>query len=124
MRSEYPRPTIEAIAGALKLPSGVAIRAWQESDFPAVQRLSTAEGWTTPIERPEEARNAWRHSWPALVAVLADEVIGFSRALSDEAVTTYIAELRLNRGPVEEIQGATLRWIGRKDGCFDCTLEK
>ncbi|HLV97278.1 MAG TPA: GNAT family N-acetyltransferase [Ktedonobacterales bacterium] len=77
----------------LNLPAGVTIRAWQEDDFPAVQRLSSAEGWPTPSERPAEALAAWRRSWPALVVVADQEVIGFCRALSDGAVTTYIAEL-------------------------------
>jgi GNAT superfamily N-acetyltransferase len=36
---------------------------------------------------------AWRRSWPALVATEEDAVIGFLRAVSDGAVTTYVAEL-------------------------------
>ena len=83
---------------ALKLPAGVIIRPWAEEDFPAVQRLSAAEGWPTPLERPDAALAAWRRSWPALVAVAEQEVIGFCRALSDGAVTTYIAELLVAPG--------------------------
>lgn len=75
------------------LNSGVLIRAWEEADFPTIQALSTAEGWPTPTERPDAALSAWRNSWPALVAVGDGSVIGFLRALSDGAVTTYVAEL-------------------------------
>ncbi len=75
------------------LPGDISIRAWQESDFPAVQRLSRAEGWPTPSERPAEAIMAWHNSWPALVVVSSGAIIGFLRAISDGAVTTYVAEL-------------------------------
>ncbi|HEX6777218.1 MAG TPA: GNAT family N-acetyltransferase [Ktedonobacterales bacterium] len=91
MIEKYER--LQAIIRALKLPNGVTIRPWEEADFLAIQRLSEAEGWPTPLERPEEALQAWRHSWPALVAVADQSVIGFCRALSDGAVTTYVAEV-------------------------------
>lgn len=83
---------------ASKLPPGVTIRPWEEADFPAVQRLSAVEGWPTPLERPEAALAAWRRSWPALVAMAEQEVIGFCRALSDGLVTTYIAEVLVAEG--------------------------
>jgi GNAT superfamily N-acetyltransferase len=86
-------PDLEAIVKAIALPAGVAIRAWDEADFPTVQQLSTAENWTTPIARPDDALEAWRRSWPALVAVHEETVIGFSRSLSDGLVTTYVAEV-------------------------------
>lgn len=87
------RPRRDPSPGARGLPPGVSVRAWRLSDFPAVQRLARAEGWGTPIERPTEALRAWRRSWPALVATEGDAVIGFLRAVSDGAVTTYVAEL-------------------------------
>ncbi|HEY7359079.1 MAG TPA: GNAT family N-acetyltransferase [Ktedonobacterales bacterium] len=80
------------------LPPGVTIRSWEEADFSAVQRLSAAEGWPTPLERPEAALDAWQRSWPALVAVAEQDVIGFCRALSDGSVTTYIAEVLVAQG--------------------------
>ena len=84
------------IASALlnvTLPSGIIIRVWRESDFATIQQLSSAEGWPTPQNRSGEALAAWRQSWPALVATEGEEVIGFLRALTDDAVTTYIAEI-------------------------------
>jgi len=72
---------------------GVTIRAWTELDFAAIQRLSSAEGWPTPERRPADALNAWRHFWPALVAMCDGEVVGFLRALTDSSVTLYIAEV-------------------------------
>ena len=84
---------IETALTNVALPPRVAIRVWTDEDFPAVQRLSKIEGWPTPEERPGEARAAWQQSWPALVAMEGDTVIGFVRALTDGEVTTYIAEL-------------------------------
>lgn len=78
----------ESITGA-----GILIRPWQERDFSAIQSLSDLEGWPTPSERPAEARSAWQHSYPAIVAVHDEKVIGFLRAITDGTVTTYIAEL-------------------------------
>ncbi len=89
---------VQAILKTLSLPPGVSLRPWQEADFPAIQRLSQGEGWPTPIDRPFESLASWQRSWPTLVAVAQDEVIGFCRALSDGAVTTYIAELLVAPG--------------------------
>ncbi len=72
---------------------GIGIRTWREADFLAIQTLSAAEGWNTPVERSEEMLEAWRRSTPALVAVERDAVIGFLRALGDGVVTIYVAEL-------------------------------
>ena len=84
---------VAAVVSTLRLPPRVTIRAWDEADFSAIEYLFQAEGWSTPLKRLDNARKAWRHSWPTLVAVSADAVIGFSRALSDGAVTTYVAAL-------------------------------
>jgi GNAT superfamily N-acetyltransferase len=74
-------------------PDGISLRLWTEDDFPAVQALSTAEGWTTPRERPVESLSAWRASWPAIIAEAHGQSVGFLRAISDGAVTTYVAGL-------------------------------
>lgn len=84
---------LEAILKTLTIPEGIQLRAWQEDDFPAIQRLTAQQGWTTPTNRPEEALLAWQHSWPALVVAEDEQVIGFVRGLTDEEVTTYIADL-------------------------------
>lgn len=96
------------------LPSDVKIRPWQANDFPVIQRLSDAEGWPTPNNRPAEALFAWQHSYPALVAVHQEQVIGFLRAITDKAVTTYIAELLV----VKEWRG---QGVGRAlgDACHE-----
>jgi GNAT superfamily N-acetyltransferase len=84
---------VTRVAAALRLPAGLAIRPWTDADFPTIQALSTAEGWTTPRDRPAAALQAWRSSWPALVAVSDETMIGFVRTVSDGAVTTYVAEV-------------------------------
>ncbi len=78
------------------IPHGVGCRVWVESDFPAIQRLSTAEGWPTPERRPDDALAGWRNSWPTLVAVEAENVenvVGFVRAMTDGWITLYVMEL-------------------------------
>ena len=85
----------KAVAGII-LPSGISIRAWIDTDFATIQQLSAVEGWPTPEERPDEALTAWRTSWPTLVLVNGQEVVGFLRALTDEQVTTYVAEILIS----------------------------
>jgi GNAT superfamily N-acetyltransferase len=82
-----------AILEDLALPAGLSLRAWAEADLETIQRLSAAEGWTTPAEWPVETLEAWRHSWPALVICEEENIIAFLRALSDGQVTAYICEL-------------------------------
>ena len=77
----------------LELPDQVTIRAWRVSDYPDVRDLALAEGWTTLTDRPEEGLHAWQRSWQALVAIRENVVIGFLRALTDESVTLYVADL-------------------------------
>lgn len=84
---------VKATIAHITLPPGVSIRPWTEADFPAIQRLSAAERWPTPIERPDDALTSWRNAWPALVATDGETVVGFVRTLSDGAVTAYVAEL-------------------------------
>ncbi len=84
---------LEIVLKTLSIPEGIQLRAWQEADFSAIQRLAAQQGWATPTNRPEEALLAWQHSWPALVVTEGEEVVGFVRALTDGEVTTYIADL-------------------------------
>jgi GNAT superfamily N-acetyltransferase len=84
---------LESILPQLTLMPGISLRSWTETDFPAIQRLSSLEGWPTPASRPDEALTAWKHSWPALVAVDGGAVIGFVRAITDGEITLFVAEL-------------------------------
>jgi GNAT superfamily N-acetyltransferase len=90
---EHSDRHFSAVLARIALPPDVAIRPWAEGDFPAIQTLSDAEGWPTPRIRPDEAREAWRQSWPALVATTNADVIAFLRALTDGQVTMFIPEL-------------------------------
>jgi hypothetical protein len=87
------RERLEAVLAAIPRPPGIQLRCWSEADFPAIQRLSALEGWPTPDSRPEESLIAWQHSWPTLVVLEGENVIGFVRGLTDGEITTYIAEL-------------------------------
>ena len=83
----------DARLAQVRVPIGIQLRAWRREDFGRIQALSEAQGWLTATARPEDALLAWQHSWPALVAEVEGLVVGFVRAISDGAVTTYIAEL-------------------------------
>ncbi len=87
---------VEAALAYVTLPQGIFIRPWTENDFPAIQRLSHAEGWPTPQIRSDEAFIAWQQSWPALVATEDEAVIGFVRGLTDGEITTFIPELLID----------------------------
>lgn len=84
---------LEEILRPLHVPANIQLRSWAEADFPAIQRLSTRQGWPTPQNRPEESLRSWQHSWPALVLAEGECLIGFVRAMTDGEVTMYIAEL-------------------------------
>ena len=84
---------LEEALTEVTLPAGVMVRPWREEDALAIARLSAIEDWPTPSARPEETSAAWHNSWPALLALEHDEVIGFLRALTDGNVTMYIGEL-------------------------------
>ncbi len=87
---------LAAALQAMKIPPRIQLRCWTETDFPAIQRLSTLQGWPTSRNRPAEALFAWQHSWPALVITEEENVIGFVRGLTDGEITTYIAELLID----------------------------
>lgn len=90
--SDQFRPDTRTLPGCA-VPEGISLRRWAEEDFPAIQSLSTAQGWSTPTTRAAESLVSWRASWPAIVAEADEEVVGFLRALSDGAVSTYVAGL-------------------------------
>jgi ribosomal protein S18 acetylase RimI-like enzyme len=93
MNSEERQHQLTDALVQVKLPSGINIRPWGEADSPAIQRLSQALGWPCPTQRPADSLLAWQHSWPALVAIEGERVVGFVRGLTDGAITMYIAEM-------------------------------
>ena len=84
---------LEAVLTTLQLPPTLQLRCWTAADFPAIEPLSTLQGWPTPQQRPEEALAAWQQSWPTLIVTAAERVVGFVRGITDGEITTYIAEL-------------------------------
>lgn len=87
---------LTAVLEQITLPPGIEIRAWNEDDFSAIQRLSDAQGWPSPIQRPAESLLAWQHSWPTLVAIEGQTIVGFVRGLTDGAITMFIAEMAVD----------------------------
>jgi ribosomal protein S18 acetylase RimI-like enzyme len=96
MNSEERQQQLTTALAQLMLPSGIEIRLWSEADFPTIQRLSLAEGWTSSTQRTADSLLAWQHSWPALVAVEGERVVGFVRGLTDGAITMYIADMAVD----------------------------
>lgn len=96
MNAEERQHHLTIALAEARLPMGIAIRPWSEADFPAIQQLSLAEGWPSPTHRPTESLLAWQHSWPALVAVEGEPIVGFVRGLTDGAITMFIAEMAVD----------------------------
>ena len=92
---DHQQQLISAMA-QVTLPEGVTIRAWTAADFAAIQQISSDEGWTSPTERPTESLLAWQNSWPALVAVTDEDIVGFVCGLTDGALTMYITALAVD----------------------------
>ncbi len=61
-------------------------------DFPGIIALYRAHGWTH-ANHPDRLRTAVECSAYAVVAVEDDRVIGFARAMSDEAFAVYLADI-------------------------------
>jgi predicted N-acetyltransferase YhbS len=65
--------------------------------FLGIIRLYRAHGWTHASD-PARLRVAVERSSLALVALEDDEVVGFARAMSDEAFAVYIADVLVTPG--------------------------
>ncbi len=92
-QSEARSKLIENVLSQIPLPSGINIRSWDESDLAAFQHLASEQGELTPLEQPRQVLTAWRQSWPTLIAVNGDTVVGFLRGITDAVLTTCITEL-------------------------------
>jgi ribosomal protein S18 acetylase RimI-like enzyme len=90
------QPHLSIDLAQVTLPAGVTIRAWTAADFPAVQHIGGNAGWTSFTQRPAEALLAWKNSWPALVAVANEDIIGFVYGLTDGTLTMYITGLAVD----------------------------
>jgi ribosomal protein S18 acetylase RimI-like enzyme len=89
---------IASIVANLPLPPGLTIRAMTAADFPTIYALSEAEGWNSPRVSKAQTLESWHNSWPVLVLLYEENVIGFLRALTDHAITTYIADILVAPG--------------------------
>ncbi len=58
MNAEERQQQLTSALAQVTLPPGIGIRAWSDADFPTIQRLSSAEGWTSPTQRPTESLRA------------------------------------------------------------------
>lgn len=61
-------------------------------DFPGITALYAAHGWTHAND-PERLRTAIEASSYSVVAAEEERVVGFARAMSDEAFAVYIADI-------------------------------
>jgi hypothetical protein len=63
-----------------------------DNDFPSILGLYRAHGWSHANE-PDRLRTAVRCSSYTVVALDENGIIGFARAMSDEAFAVYIADI-------------------------------
>jgi GNAT superfamily N-acetyltransferase len=61
-------------------------------DFPGILGLYAAHGWTH-ANHPERLRTAVECSSFCVVATHDERIVGFARAMSDEAFAVYIADI-------------------------------
>ncbi len=97
---------IESVLSRVNLPTGITIRSWTSSDLSAIQQLCQATGWND-LDVPRMVE-AWRRSWPALIATNGERVVGFLRAITDGTTTTYITEFIVDPAWREKGIGAAL----------------
>jgi ribosomal protein S18 acetylase RimI-like enzyme len=91
--NEASHARLAEIAPLLELSPGITVRAWQPEDFARVRQLAVDEGWVSYRDRPEALLAAWQGSWPALVAIDQGEVAAFVRAITDGAMSMYVADI-------------------------------
>ncbi|MEO8971585.1 MAG: GNAT family N-acetyltransferase [Ktedonobacteraceae bacterium] len=96
MNSEERQQQLTTALVKVTPPSGIGIRAWTDADFPSIQRISSAEGWPSPTQRAADSLLAWQRSWPTLVAVEGEIVVGFVRVITDGTITMFIAEMAVD----------------------------
>ncbi len=63
-----------------------------DDDFPSILGLYRAHDWSHAND-PDRLRTAVRCSSYAVVALDQNEIVGFARAISDEAFAVYIADI-------------------------------
>ncbi len=97
---------IEAVLSRVNLPSGITIRSWSMTDCQAIAQLAQAAGWKD-LDLPKMVE-AWRRSWPALIATNGERVVGFLRAITDGTTTTYITDFIIDPGWREKGIGTAL----------------
>lgn len=85
----------------MKMNDFILVRLYQMEDFPAIDRLNAAAGWTNLVEKKEDTKAAWGNSNVAFVAEVDGRIVGCLRGLTDGVITLYIAELLID----EELRG-------------------
>ena len=83
-------------------PPVTIVEADVAEHFPGIVGLYRALGWTHASD-PARLRTAVEHSSFAAVAVEGERVVGFARAMSDEAFAVYIADILVS--PDRQRQG-------------------
>lgn len=81
----------------IKLPQGVIVRKFNETDFSYIQNLYEEEGWMTFINRDKDSLEALLNSSISLVATKEDKIVGLVRGFTDGNITTFIAELIVHK---------------------------
>ncbi|MGD9694393.1 MAG: GNAT family N-acetyltransferase [Thermoleophilia bacterium] len=78
-----------------------------DDDFDGIIALYRAHGWTHASD-PGRLRTAIRSSSYCVVATEEDRIVGFARAMSDEAFAVYIADILVTPDRQRQGIGRTL----------------
>ncbi|MBS4538685.1 GNAT family N-acetyltransferase [Clostridium sp. D2Q-11] len=88
---------ITTILKEIELPKEINIKEFHNCYFPYIQNICKEEGWLTFVEREEKSMNAFLNSNICLVILDNKKVIGYLRGITDKHISTYIAELLIQK---------------------------
>jgi N-acetylglutamate synthase-like GNAT family acetyltransferase len=72
-------------------------RAAAEEDYEAVRRFLAANGWEKRVADPERFRKMMENASRTVMALDGERIIGFARALCDDASNGYIGTVAVSK---------------------------
>jgi N-acetylglutamate synthase-like GNAT family acetyltransferase len=115
----------------------IIYRSIEPKDYDAVRQLLIDSGWRNRVEDPDRFKKMIQEAGRVVVAFEGERVVGFARALCDEASNGYISTVAvaedkrgegIGRGLVERLTGGEeadrITWVLRAGRGSDGFWEK